>query len=148
MKRALALIATSAVVLAAPMTVEAKKKPPPLKITFKSWQVVLNDSGHPINAANKSTFTYCPADGVTHIYAIGTAKPTTKGRTFSVTWRLNGEKLVTLGGYKVKKGGKVLAALHRKSAPLDDGTYTAARKNKNGITRISITLKADQAACS
>jgi hypothetical protein len=103
LKRVLALVAIFAIALAAPATVEGKKKKP-VKVTLSSWQVVLNDNGHPIDAANNSTYKYCPTDGVTHIYAIGTAKPAKKGKGFSVTWKLDGSSIVTLQ-YKTKKQG-------------------------------------------
>lgn len=144
MKRVLALVAIFAVALAAPATVEGKKKKP-VNVTLSSWQVVLNDNGHPIDAAN-STYTYCPTDGVTHIYAIGTGKPAKKGKGFSVTWKLDGSTIVVLK-YKTKKGGKVLAPLHSNSGPLADGTYKAVKKNGKKTSSITITLKADQTAC-
>jgi hypothetical protein len=145
MRRTLAFAAVLALTVAIPATVEGAKAP--LKITLKSWQVVVNDAGDPIPVANKGTFRYCPDDGVTHIYAIGKANTTKKGKTFSITWKLDGAKLVTLDGYKTKKNGFVLAALHRKTGPFDDGTYTAVRKNGTKKSSVKITLKADPAAC-
>jgi hypothetical protein len=145
MRRTLAFAAVLALTVAIPATGEGAKAP--LKITLKSWQVIVNDAGKPIPAANKSTFTYCPDDHVTHIYAIGKANTTKKGKTYSITWKKDGAKLVTLTGYKTKKNGLVLAALHRKDAPFDDGTYTAVRKNGSKTSSVTITLKADETAC-
>jgi hypothetical protein len=145
MRRTLAFAAVLALTVAIPATGEGAKAP--LKITLKSWQVILNNAGKAIPAANKSTFRYCPDDGVTHIYAIGKANTKKKGKTYSITWKLNGVKLVTLTGYKTKKNGFVLAALHKRDGPFEDGTYTAVRKNGSKTSSVTITLKADEAAC-
>jgi hypothetical protein len=148
MRRTLALVSVFAVALAAPMTVEGKKKPPPLKITLKSWQVALNGSGHLIAVKNNATFTYCSDDSVTGLYALGQASPATKGRSFTITWKLDGSKIATFTE-KTKKGGKVVATLFRGGgAAFPDGTFSAGRKNPNKkITRIRITLKSDASAC-
>src|SRR5690242_15990445 len=149
MRRTLALICVVAVALAAPMTVEGKtKKPPPLKITLKSWQVDLNGNGHLIAAKNNSTFTYCADDSVTGLYALGQASPAKKGRSFTVTWKLDGSKIAAFSE-TTGKGGKVVATLGRSDgSPFPDGTYAAQRTNpKKKITRIRITLKGDASAC-
>jgi hypothetical protein len=149
MRRTLALVSVLAVALAAPMAVEGKKKkPPPLKITLKSWQVDLNNSGHLVAAKNNSTFTYCADDSVTSLYALGQASPATKGRSFTITWKLDGSKIASFTE-TTGKGGKVVATLARAGgAPFPDGTFSAGRKNPNKkITRIRITLKSDASAC-
>jgi hypothetical protein len=147
MRRTLAVVAALAVALAAPMTVEGKKKPRPLKITLKSWQVELNNSGKRVNVATGSTFTYCADDGVSAIYAIGQASPAAKGRSFTITWKLDGSKIVSFQE-STGKGGKVVAQLSRSSGPLSDGTYAAVRYNpKKKQSKIRITLKGDVSAC-
>jgi|GraSoiStandDraft_2_1057267.scaffolds.fasta_scaffold952292_1 hypothetical protein len=148
MRRVLALVSVLAVALAAPMTVEGKKKkPPPLKVNLKSWQVELNNNGKRIDAPAGSTFTYCADDGVSAIYALGQASPATKGRSFNITWKLNGSKIVSFQE-QTGKGGKVVAQLSRSAGPLFDGTYAALRYNPNKKTsKIRLTLKGDASAC-
>jgi hypothetical protein len=140
-----------ALALAAPTAVEAKKKkpPPPPKVTLSSWQVVVNDNGMPIDVANNGTFAYCPdGPGVTHIYALGTAKPAKKGEKFSVTWKLDGSKLITLP-YKTRTDGKVQAPLHKTdNSAHDPGKYTATAPNGSKKSSINITLSPQQSACS
>src|SRR3954451_207577 len=120
MRRTLTLVAVLALGVAVPVSVQGKATP--LKVTLKSWQVVVNAQGAPINVANHGTFKYCPDDSVTHIYAIGKAKPAKKGKSFSITWKLNGQKITKLDDYKTKKNGFVLAPLHRSDgSPLGDG---------------------------
>jgi hypothetical protein len=146
MRRTLTLVAVLALGAAVPVTVQGKAAP--VKVTLKSWQVIVNSQGAPINVANHGTFKYCPDDSVTHIYAIGKAKPAKKGLKYSITWKLDGQKIVTLHGYKTKKNGFVLAPLHRSDdSSLGDGTFTAVKKNGSKSSSISITLKADQSAC-
>jgi hypothetical protein len=146
MKRILTLAAVLALGAVVPVSVQGRAVP--VKITLKSWQVIVNGQGAPIKVANHGTFKYCPSDGVTHIYAIGKAKPAKKGLTYSITWKLNGKKIVTLTDYKTKKNGFVLAPLHRSdNTPLGDGAFTAVKKNGSKTSSITITLKADEGSC-
>jgi hypothetical protein len=146
MKRILTLAAVLALGAVVPVSVQGKATP--VKITLKSWQVIVNDQGPAINVANHGTFKYCPNDAITHIYAIGKAKPAKKGLTYSITWKLDGKKIVTLTDYKTKKNGSVLAPLHRSDgSSLGDGTFTAVKKNGSKSSSITITLKADQGSC-
>lgn len=148
MRRAIALVAILAVALAVPVTADAKKKHKTVRITLSSWQVVMNDDGQPVNAANHGTFTYCSTDRVTHIYAVGKAKPTKKGRKFSITWKRGGKKVTTLKGYKTGSGGSVLAPLHKKdNSGLADGTWKANWKHGKKKSSIAITLQASSSAC-
>src|SRR3954452_2398768 len=150
MRRTLVLVAALAVALAAPMAVEGKKKKPPIKITLKSWQGIVNQNDSKRIAAGKnSPLTYCADDSVTAIVALGQASPATKGRSFSIRWRVPDlTKPFTLPDTTGKKG-KVEAGLHHgDDSPLPNGTYVAKRYNPNKKTsRITITLKADPAAC-